>query len=319
MKKTIAPILCVLLFLVIGMKRIFPAGGGTPDFYGIIEEFTQKEGIGQNEKDVIRERIEKWMECGEYEGLNEFKNSLNKQHVESILRAAMRSDIICEKKVPIAMSPDVFGQKTLLTLPVSGIWHVVQGNKGIVSHLKGTEGEFAWDFIIMKRGRMANGKSDINENHYSWDQPIMAPAPGKVVKIVNNLEDHLPYTKNPPRAGNHVYIDHENGEISLLYHLKKNSIIVKPGDYVSRGQEIGRCGDTGISMFPHLHFEFFKGNLEKHRKFQAHFFGYFKVKFKDQKDDTPDAFLLQPAGIPQRLDYVLNASEYVEFSRQSKN
>jgi len=315
MKRVNVSIACVLLFLAMGMTSIYLAGGEMPDYYGILDEFARKEGIGQNEKSVIHERIEKWLENCNYEGFNEFKESLNKKQIESILRAAMRSDIICKEKIPVAVSPDVFGQKTLLSLPVSGIWHVVQGNRGIVSHLKNTEGEFAWDFIIMKRGQMANGKSDINENHYSWNQPILAPAPGKVVKIVNDLDDHLPYTKNPPRVGNHVYIDHENGEISLLYHLKKNSIIVKSGDYVSRGQEIGRCGDTGISMFPHLHFEFFKGNLEKHEKFQAHFFGYFKVKIKDQNDDNPDAFLLQMAGIPQRLDYVLNASDYVEYSK----
>jgi murein DD-endopeptidase MepM/ murein hydrolase activator NlpD len=45
----------------------------------------------------------------------------------------------------------------------------------------------------------------------------------------------------------------------LLAHLKRGSVRVKTGDTVKRGQEIGRCGHSGNSTEPHLHFQFQSG------------------------------------------------------------
>ncbi|MGH7388362.1 MAG: peptidoglycan DD-metalloendopeptidase family protein [Candidatus Rokuibacteriota bacterium] len=53
--------------------------------------------------------------------------------------------------------------------------------------------------------------------------------------------------------GNTVIVDHGLGLMTLYGHL--SSISVKPGDAVTRGQELGRTGTTGLALGDHLHYE----------------------------------------------------------------
>jgi murein DD-endopeptidase MepM/ murein hydrolase activator NlpD len=71
--------------------------------------------------------------------------------------------------------------------------------------------------------------------------PVKATNSGKVI-----LARHLILT------GNTVIIDHGFGIISWSYHM--DSINVKEGDDLVRGQIIGTVGSTGFSTGPHLHF-----------------------------------------------------------------
>ena len=53
-------------------------------------------------------------------------------------------------------------------------------------------------------------------------------------------------------AGYYVSINHGDGFASIYMHM--TNYIVKPGQHVSTGQEIGYVGSTGGSTGPHLHF-----------------------------------------------------------------
>jgi murein DD-endopeptidase MepM/ murein hydrolase activator NlpD len=55
-------------------------------------------------------------------------------------------------------------------------------------------------------------------------------------------------------AANLVRILHDDGTYAEYAHLNWNSIRVKPGDTVSRGEYIADSGNTGFSSGPHLHF-----------------------------------------------------------------
>lgn len=55
--------------------------------------------------------------------------------------------------------------------------------------------------------------------------------------------------------GNVVAIDHGDGLVTGYSHLKRGSISVIAGQQVQRGQSIGQVGMSGLTEFPHVHFE----------------------------------------------------------------
>ena len=59
-------------------------------------------------------------------------------------------------------------------------------------------------------------------------------------------------------GGNVIVIRHTgvDGVFATRYdHLRRNSVLVRPGDTVRRGQKIAEVGSAGNSTGPHLHFE----------------------------------------------------------------
>jgi murein DD-endopeptidase MepM/ murein hydrolase activator NlpD len=55
-------------------------------------------------------------------------------------------------------------------------------------------------------------------------------------------------------AGNFLILEHGKDEFTEFRHLQRGSIPVKTGDRVAAGQLIGRCGNSGNAVTPHLHF-----------------------------------------------------------------
>lgn len=61
--------------------------------------------------------------------------------------------------------------------------------------------------------------------------------------------------------GLHVVLDHGGGQETLYGHMSR--IVVRPGQWVERGQVIGYVGSTGWSTGPHLHFEVRVGGVPR--------------------------------------------------------
>ncbi|HMQ68349.1 MAG TPA: peptidoglycan DD-metalloendopeptidase family protein [Ignavibacteria bacterium] len=90
---------------------------------------------------------------------------------------------------------------------------------------------------------------------------VIAAASGTVVKIsVGNFDRNTGWGTGSP--ANLVQIRHSDGTYAFYYHLMKNSISVKLGEYVLQGQTIGYVGSSGNSTDAHLHFEpgYYSGN-----------------------------------------------------------
>ncbi|MDA3912328.1 MAG: M23 family metallopeptidase [Bacteroidales bacterium] len=76
--------------------------------------------------------------------------------------------------------------------------------------------------------------------------PVYAAGDGKVIRVDHN--------RSRRGYGNLVVIDHGYDGLETRYaHL--NTIDVKKGQRVERGQQLGAVGNTGMSTAPHLHYE----------------------------------------------------------------
>jgi len=69
----------------------------------------------------------------------------------------------------------------------------------------------------------------------------------------DNYRSGLDPARDAP-AANVVQILHDDGTFAVYAHLNWNTIRVRPGDRVQRGQYIADSGNTGFSSGPHLHF-----------------------------------------------------------------
>ncbi len=126
---------------------------------------------------------------------------------------------------------------------------------------------FAVDFAkVGVDGRLFEGDGMENAAWYGYDMPALAILPGRVVKVIDGIEENVPFS--PPAdgavtrdnaAGNVVIIDVGNGQYAVYAHLRPGSILVKRGEEVSVSDELGRIGNSGHSLAPHLHFHIADG------------------------------------------------------------
>lgn len=84
--------------------------------------------------------------------------------------------------------------------------------------------------------------------HQGVDLPLTMGTPVKAA-----FDGKVRLSRYVSGYGNLIIVRHENGLETFYGHLSKR--LVKPGDWVTAGQEIGLGGSTGRSSGPHLHFE----------------------------------------------------------------
>ncbi len=140
-------------------------------------------------------------------------------------------------------------------LPFIGSWTVSQGYDGEITH-KGEWNE-ALDFVLKDIDDKTYDFPGLKpEDYYCYNKPVLAVADGWVQECINNVDDNVIGQVNLNQNwGNTIIIKHADGLYSKISHLKKNSNKVKVGDYVSKGDVIALCGNSGRSPEPHLHFQ----------------------------------------------------------------
>jgi len=122
---------------------------------------------------------------------------------------------------------------------------------------------FAIDYIKLdSSGRSFSGDSLDNLNWFSEGSEVIAVANARVAAVTDGIPENVPGLTSravpvtlQTVGGNAVVLDLGGGRYAHYGHLQPGSLRVKAGGRVRRGQVIGRLGNSGNSIRPHLHFQ----------------------------------------------------------------
>ena len=147
-----------------------------------------------------------------------------------------------------------FHELNLFENPIHGIYgkdyiiinhvdHSVSGIRDLQCLDKTYEGHQGTDFALSGFEQMDNGVD------------VFSVDSGVVTALADGLFDKETVSDTSKRLGNYIVIQHGKNWHTYYAHLKKNSLLVKPGDKVIPGQKIASVGCSGNCTDPHLHFE----------------------------------------------------------------
>ena len=243
-------------------------GGRRPEWPKLlqqVEAFTQEHGqpkeITQYLTTSVGAEVQTFYFAATYKDGTELGARATVDHYGHIVGAAVGGEVVPASKKKYDRL-DGYKLKTELTLPFSGTWTATNATPGPSNgHYLNPNQRFAVDFQIsveVSPGVRTNHQGDGSKNsdYYAYGQDVLAPAEGTVVAVVDGVPENPPgVTDIYYRFGNSITLSLGNGEYALFAHLQPGSARVKNGDRVHRGQVLARCGNSGNSTAPHLHFQ----------------------------------------------------------------
>ena len=127
---------------------------------------------------------------------------------------------------------------------------------------------FATDWTrIGTDGLAFRGAPAKNANWSAYGAEVLAVANAVVVDVKDGIPENDPTSdkKAVPInlgtvGGNYIILDLAGGYFAFYAHLQPESVRVKVGDRVRRGQVLALLGNSGNSDAPHLHFHVADGN-----------------------------------------------------------
>ena len=141
--------------------------------------------------------------------------------------------------------------------PLTGEWETVAGGRSVlVSHHRTIPSVAdAVDFVRIVEGHGHDGQPQRAHSWYGFGEPVLAPADGTVVSVSDvHPDEPIGQTGVTPPYGNHIVLALGPRRYAVLAHLQQGSARVAAGELVRLGQPIAAVGDSGNSLWPHLHF-----------------------------------------------------------------
>ena len=147
--------------------------------------------------------------------------------------------------------------QVVFRLPLDGPVTVAWGGEraDVNYHVFLPDQRWAYDLLLTQNGRSASGNGTTHDQHYAWELPVLSPADGVIRRAVDGEPEAA---LDAPRwglagLGNHVVIEVAANEFLFIGHLRRDTVAVHVGDRVTRGQQLGRVGNSGNSSEPHVH------------------------------------------------------------------
>ena len=166
---------------------------------------------------------------------------------------------LCSMLLLFLMRADVYEGKPLtLSAPLRGGTFYVMGGGGNLSvnhHAFIPYQRYAMDIVqVGALGFRAAGMSPVTLEEYRiFGAEILAPCEGEVLTMENGLPNQKPLDPDTSRLmGNHVVLLCRGYSV-VLAHMQPGSVTVRVGETVKVGQLLGRVGNSGSTMEPHLH------------------------------------------------------------------
>jgi len=158
----------------------------------------------------------------------------------------------------------------------SGRWFVSAGPADQSHHRRaqmesrghmGNAQRFAIDLVKIdgKDLPFANAHPTRASDYFVFGEDVLAVADATVVEVLDGLPGREDLSEDPmaghtvltldEMAGNQVSLDLGGGRFALYAHLQPGSIRVKVGQRVHVGEALGKVGNSGTAMGPHIHFQ----------------------------------------------------------------
>lgn len=103
------------------------------------------------------------------------------------------------------------------------------------------------------------GRGPTPQDFHIYGKDLLAVADARVVAAVDGLPDQPPHHPDPvpedQADGNHVILDVGGGVYVLYAHIAPHTVAVGGGQSVTKGQLLGKVGNSGHTLAPHLHLQ----------------------------------------------------------------
>lgn len=184
------------------------------------------------------------------------------------------TELVDGARVTVDATPPV-----ILGPPLRGQWIATEGPGNSNSHhwgsLVAVNGEltipqrYALDLIgVDAHGRVLHaGVADYRQSKLAdwvgFGTDVLAVADGIVISAHDGETDRKPLAPQPEPSsltadglyGNYVVLQIAPHRYAHYAHLQRESVIVRTGEQVHRGDVLGHVGESGMSGGPHLHFQ----------------------------------------------------------------
>lgn len=173
-------------------------------------------------------------------------------HLATNLVIALLSGFLLLQLARVSASPS---DAVVLESPLSGEWLVTGAGNSVLVNGHSPNEINAVDFRMLGPSGLTHtgGGAAGLEEYAGFGAPVLAPADGRIVEVMDGHADTPPGTNGD--HANLVMIDIGGDRFVVLVHLQQGSATVDVGDDVQTGDQLAAVGNSGHTNEPHLHMQ----------------------------------------------------------------